>query len=47
MRNQGVHERHIARWGLGVTLPTKITAVGGHFMFDDTQETPNVLMAIF
>jgi len=37
----------IARWGLGVTLPTRITAVGGHVMFDDAQETPNVLMAIF
>ena len=45
--NQGVHEMDIARWGLGVTLPTKITAMGGHFMFDDAQETPNVLMALF
>lgn len=47
MGNQGVHEMDIARWGLGVTLPTKITAMGGHFMFDDAQETPNVLMALF
>ena len=47
MGNQGVHEMDIARWGLGVTLPTRITAVGGHVMFDDAQETPNVLMAIF
>lgn len=47
MGNQGVHEMDIARWGLGVTLPTKITAVGGHFMFDDAQETPNVLMALY
>jgi hypothetical protein len=37
----------IARWGLGVTLPSKITAVGGHFMFDDDQQTPNDMMAIF
>ncbi len=37
----------VARWGLGVTYPTKITAVGGHFMFDDDQNTPNVLMALF
>ncbi len=47
MGNQGVHEVDIARWGLGVTLPTKITAMGGHFMFDDAQNTPNVLMALF
>ena len=47
MGNQGVHEMDIARWGLGVTLPTKITAMGGHFMFDDDQQTPNALMAMF
>ncbi|MCP5524571.1 MAG: Gfo/Idh/MocA family oxidoreductase, partial [Verrucomicrobiales bacterium] len=37
MGNQGVHEMDIARWGLGVDLPTRITATGGHFMFDDDQ----------
>ena len=47
MGNQGVHEIDVARWGLGVKLPTKITAIGGHFMFDDDQETPNQLMSIF
>jgi len=47
MGNQGVHEMDIARWGLGVTLPTKITATGGHFMFEDDQQTPNDLMAVF
>jgi len=47
MGNQGVHEMDIARWGLGVKLPTRISAVGGHFMFDDDQNTPNTLMAIF
>lgn len=47
MGNQGVHEVDIARWGLGVTLPTKISAMGGHFMFSDDQNTPNVLMAMF
>jgi predicted dehydrogenase len=47
MGNQGVHEMDIARWGLGVKLPTKITAMGGHFLFDDDQQTPNTLMAMF
>ncbi len=47
MGNQGVHELDIARWGLGVKLPTRITAMGGHMMFDDDQNTPNTLMAMF
>ena len=45
--NQGAHQVDIARWGLGVTLPTKISSMGGHFMFDDDQETPNTQMALF
>jgi len=45
--NQGIHEVDIARWGLGVTHPTKVTAIGGKFMFDDDQETPNTINASF
>jgi predicted dehydrogenase len=45
--NQGVHEIDLARWGLGVGLPNKVSAIGGHFMFDDDQETPNTLTASF
>ena len=45
--NQGVHEMDIARWGLAVKLPTRVCAIGGHFMFDDDQQTPNTLMAVF
>src|SRR5580704_2968383 len=47
LRNQGVHQVDIARWGLGVNYPTKVSATGGHFMFDDDQETPNTLTAAF
>lgn len=45
--NQGVHEMDVARWGLGVTYPVRVSAVGGHVMFDDDQETPNVLTATY
>ncbi|MBN1125518.1 MAG: Gfo/Idh/MocA family oxidoreductase [Sedimentisphaerales bacterium] len=47
MGNQGVHEMDIARWLLGVKLPRRVCAMGGHFMFDDDQNTPNTLMAVF
>jgi len=45
--NQGVHEMDVARWGLGVTLPTRVSSMGAHVMFDDDQETANVQMAMF
>jgi predicted dehydrogenase len=45
--NQGIHEVDIARWGLGVKYPTKVSCIGGHFMFDDDQETPNTLNVSF
>jgi predicted dehydrogenase len=45
--NQGIHEVDIARWGLGVKYPVKVSAIGGHFMFDDDQETPNTLNCAF
>ncbi|MEZ5353768.1 MAG: Gfo/Idh/MocA family oxidoreductase [Bryobacteraceae bacterium] len=45
--NQGIHEVDIARWGLGVTHPTKVSAIGGKFMFDDDQETPNTLTCAY
>jgi predicted dehydrogenase len=41
--NQGVHEVDLARWGLGVRLPNKVSAIGGHVMFKDDQQTPNTL----
>jgi len=45
--NQGIHEMDIARWGLGVKYPTKVSAIGGHFMFDDDQQTPNTLAVAY
>ena len=45
--NQGIHELDICRWGLGVTYPVKVSAMGGHYMFDDDQETPNTLVVTY
>src|SRR5688572_7666657 len=45
LANQGIHEVDLARRGLGVTHPTKVSANGGKFMFDDDQETPNTISA--
>lgn len=45
--NQGIHEIDIARWGLGVKYPAKVSAIGGKFMFDDDQQTPNTLACAF
>ena len=45
--NQGVHQVDVARWGLGLKFPNRVSAVGGHFMFDDDQQTPNTLNCAF
>ncbi len=46
--NQGIHETDMCMWGLGVTtLPKKITAMGGKFLFDDDKETPEVLSSSY
>ncbi len=45
--NQGIHQVDNARWGLGVGFPNRVSAIGGHFMFDDDQQTPNTLNCAF
>jgi predicted dehydrogenase len=45
--NQGAHQLHAARVALGVRYPSKVSAIGGHYMFDDDQETPNTLVATY
>ena len=45
--NQGAHQIHTARMALGVKYPTKISSMGGKYMFDDDQETPNTQVATF
>jgi predicted dehydrogenase len=45
--NQGIHQLDLAVMGLGLGFPNRISALGGHFMFDDDQETPNTMNCAF
>lgn len=46
--NQGIHETDMCMWGLGVDkLPSKITALGGKFLWDDDKETPETLTSSY
>ena len=45
--NNGVHAIDVARWGLGVTFPTRVTAGGGKYRHQDDQQTPDTMMVTF
>ncbi len=41
--NDGVHQMDIARWALGVGLPTEVSGMGRKVFFDDDQQTPDTM----
>lgn len=45
--NDGSHQIDIARWGLGVDLPSAVTCSGGQLWYRDDHETPDTQMATF
>lgn len=46
--NDGIHDVDYARWGLGVeTHPSKISAGGGKYFFDDDQQFPDTQLVSF
>lgn len=47
LANNGIHSLDLARWGLNVTFPERVTAGGGKYRHDDDQQTPDTMMVTY
>lgn len=45
--NNGIHSLDLARWGLDVAFPSRVTAGGGKYRHEDSQETPDTMMVTY
>lgn len=47
LANNGIHALDVARWGLGVDCPRRVSCGGGRYQYDDDQETPDIYVTTF
>ena len=45
--NDGAHQLDMARWGLGVSYPSRVSGMGGKHFFNDDQQTPDTMNVTF